>query len=107
MHDIPSIKVVSCTKTENNVSMLLKVNNPNLDSLRFRFAPSSYQGETDWENTQQLSQSLHSVLVDSLTQTRVDANISLNVLKDMAPSATVELSSSEDSVGATSILKTV
>lgn len=105
MHTIPSVRVVKGAYADGGVSLLLKVNNPNSGSLRLRLAASDYRGEPDFEDAEQLSPSLKSLLIDVMTQAHVDATLDLNVLQSLPPSPTVVLVSREDSVSETSTLE--
>jgi hypothetical protein len=78
--------------------MLVSVHNPNLESLRFRFVPSDYQGEPSWNDDQQLSQAMDNLLVDSFMHHCVDVNLDMSLIRGLVPSSTVELLSGEDSV---------
>jgi hypothetical protein len=98
VHVIPCVRVVECQRTENGMSLLLKVTTPSLGSIRFRFTASDYQGEPDYEDTGQRSRTIKSLLLDTLAPTRADADLDVNLWKEMSPSAVVELISSEESV---------
>ncbi|GKY93537.1 hypothetical protein MPSEU_000321100 [Mayamaea pseudoterrestris] len=99
IHVIPCVRVVKCCSlAAGAVSLLLTVDNPNLESLRFRFVSSDYQGEPAWENSEQTSKSMEHLLLHSMASTGVDAELDVDVLKDMKPSTTVELLSGEDSI---------
>lgn len=94
---MPNVTVVQKVKTENGLSLLLKVTNPTLGSVRLRFAPSSYPGEPDFDNDSQTTTHLADLLVDTLSQKRVSANVT-HLLNDFEPTNTVELLSAEDSI---------
>jgi hypothetical protein len=94
---IPCVRSVKQVKTDRGSSFLLQVTNPTLSSVRFRFAPSTYAGEPDWDDGKP-SIFLSNLLVDSFTQALVSADLRLDLLNNMEPTAFVELLSSEDSI---------
>jgi hypothetical protein len=101
------------------VFALLRVSNPTLGSLRFRFASSSYRGELDWDavvthdpavvvmegeadhnynDGRRYTDALPGLLVHTFTQTHWDVEYDSGVLRDLAESETIELHSAEDSI---------
>ena len=83
--------------------LLLRVNNPNLGPLRFRFTASNYKGEPDWEESAQVSTHIAKVLVNSSTDAHFDIEVENGLLSDMEPTSEIELLSSEDSVSASTL----
>jgi len=122
VHVIPNVSVVKATtiadgNEKKRVVALLKVTNPTLGSIRLRLAPSSYRGEPYWDDGGDAVDSnattedadapaprnpiLTDLLVDTWTQTRVDAKLverKVSNAEDVKPTDTVELLSAEDSI---------
>jgi len=101
VHVIPHVTVVKSGDVEvNNEShraLLLKVTNPTLGSIRLRLAASSYRGETSWDDDAESVQ-LPELLVDTWSQTIVDAVLAPDLSEGLEPTATAELLSAEDSI---------
>jgi hypothetical protein len=97
IHVMPHIRAMKQVISENGRLFLLKVTNPTLGPVRLRFVASSYLGEADWENPEEKTPFLPNLLVDTWTQTHVDAVLNPNLLPHMTPTETVELMSAEDS----------
>lgn len=95
---VPHIRVIKSVKVDSRSCLLLKVTNPTLSSVRLRFAASSYVGEIDWDNANAKTLILPDLLVDSLTQKKVTAEVRPDILNDFQSTSFVELLPAEDSV---------
>lgn len=78
--------------------MLLKVGNPTVGNVRLRLGPSSYHGEPDWDEPETATRFLPDVFVDTLMQTKMSVNLLPDILKDLAPTVTVDISSAEETM---------
>jgi hypothetical protein len=79
-------------------SFLLNASNPTLGIVRLRLATSSYQGEHVWHDSGQHTSVLPNLLVDTLSQRRLDVEVVGTVFQASPWTETVELQSAEDSI---------
>jgi len=78
---------------------LVNVTNPTLGTIRLRFNSSSYRGEVDQSTdapSDNITTQLPNLLVDTISDKHVNAQLQLDVLK-LGPTEQVELLSAEDS----------
>lgn len=97
-HVMPRVRVMRVEPVEGGRALLLKVTNPTLGSVRLCLTSSDYQGESDWDDPEKKTVVLEELLVDTLTQTKVNAVVNTTSLKDLEPTPMVELLSAEDSI---------
>lgn len=95
---IPHVAIAKHVPVAGGHAVLLKVTNPTLGSLRLRFAASSYKGETDWEDPTRTSTLLPNLLVDTIHQTFVNAQLDVEHLSSVVPTESVNVLSAEDSI---------
>lgn len=97
IHVVPNLQVTRSIESDGCSFFLLKAINPTLGPVRMRFAASRYGGEPSWDNAQVLTARLSALLVDSLTDERMDVELDTNVLANLSTTNSVELQSAEDS----------
>jgi len=95
---IPKVTIVRHVDSDSNNarSLLLKVSNPTLGTVKLRFSGSDYQGEPTWEDRAVKSKDLTHILVDSLHRTHLDIMLNVGATAAISPSEVVTLDSVDD-----------
>lgn len=78
-------------------ALLIKVSNPTLGDIRLRLQSSDYKGEPEWDSKSDRTPALEDLLVDPLTQTKINIKLATEIVQQLQATQVCELEAAEDS----------
>ena len=78
-------------------ALLIKVSNPTLGVIRLRLQSSEYKGEPEWDSKSDRTPVLEDLLVDPLTQTKINTKLATETVQQLQATHFCELEAAEDS----------
>jgi hypothetical protein len=78
-------------------ALLIKISNPTLGVVRLRLQSSEYKGEPVWDSKIDRTPVLEDLLVDPLTQTKLNTKLATETVRQLQATQVCELEAAEDS----------
>ena len=94
---LPRVRVAKHGSDGSKRALLIKVINPTLGTIRLRLNTSTYAGEPLWHSRTERTSMLENILVDPLTDTKINAQLVTDLVKDVQASEVCQLEPAEDS----------
>jgi len=91
------MRIVSHGTDGSRRALLLRVANPTLGEIRLRLAASAYTGEQSWDAPNETNPVFKGLLVDSLTNAKIEAAMSTDAMKTLKSTEISQLERAEDS----------